>query len=58
MKTDAIDFCMRVSLAHASLCLKLDDELGTYHGLALADFIALRLLAQAEGGRLPVAAEA
>lgn len=56
MKTDAIDFCMRVSLAHYSLCLKLDDELGTYHGLSLADFITLRLLAQAEGGRLPVAA--
>lgn len=54
--TDAIDFCMRVSLAHGSLSLKLDDELGTYHGLSLADFILLRLLLQADGGRLPVAA--
>ena len=56
MKTDAIDFFMRVSLAHGSLSLKLDDELGTYHGLALTDFIALRLIAQAESARLPVAA--
>jgi DNA-binding MarR family transcriptional regulator len=56
MRTDAIDFCLRVSLAHGSLSLKLDDELGTYHGLSLTDLIALRLIAQAEGGRLPVAA--
>ena len=55
MKTDSIDFCIRISLAHASLKCKLDDELGTFHGLSLDDFILLRLLALAEPGRMPVA---
>jgi MarR family transcriptional regulator, organic hydroperoxide resistance regulator len=55
MKTHALDDCLRVSLAHASLTLKLDDVLGLFHGLSLGDFILLRLLAQAEGGRLPLA---
>lgn len=55
MKTDALDDCLRISLAHASLALKLDDVLGTFHGLSLTDFILLRLLSQAEGGRLPLA---
>lgn len=52
----ALDDCLQASLAHASLSLKLDDVLGTFHGIGLADFILLRLLAQAEGGRLPLAA--
>jgi MarR family transcriptional regulator, organic hydroperoxide resistance regulator len=52
MNTDSIDFCVRISLAHASLTLKLDDELGTHHGLSLADFILLRLLAMADEGRM------
>jgi DNA-binding MarR family transcriptional regulator len=55
MKTAALDDCLRISLAHASLTLKLDDVLGTFHGLSLNDFIVLRLLSQAEGGRLPLA---
>lgn len=55
MKTDALDDCLRISLAHASLTLKLDDVLGTFHGLSLNDFILLRLLSQAEGGRVPLA---
>lgn len=55
MKTDSIDLCSRLSLAHASLNLKLDDELGTHHGLSWADFIALRQISQATGGCLPVA---
>jgi DNA-binding MarR family transcriptional regulator len=55
MTTDAIDFCVRISRAHASLTLKLDDELGTYHGLSLADFILLRLLSMAEDGRMSAA---
>jgi DNA-binding MarR family transcriptional regulator len=55
MKTDALDDCLRISLAHASLTLKLDDVLGTFHGLSLNDFILLRLLSQAEGGRMPLA---
>lgn len=55
MKTSALDDCLRVSLAHASFTLKLDDVLGTFHGLGLGEFILLRLLSQAEGGRLPLA---
>lgn len=55
MKTDTLDDCLHISLAHASLTLKLDDVLGTFHGLGLNDFILLRLLSQAEGGRLPLA---
>ena len=51
MKTNALDDCLRVSLAHASLTLKLDDVLGLFHGLSLGEFILLRLLSQAEGGR-------
>ncbi len=54
MTIDAIDFCLKVSQAHASLNLKLDDELGTLHGLSLNDFILLRHLARAEGGRMAV----
>lgn len=52
MKIDAIDLCLKVSQAHASLNLKLDDELGTLHGLSLNDFIMLYLLAQTEDGRM------
>jgi DNA-binding MarR family transcriptional regulator len=55
MTTDSIDLCLRISLAHASLALKLDTELGTFHGLSLGDFILLRLLARTEGGRMAVA---
>ncbi|HQR99164.1 MULTISPECIES: AsnC family transcriptional regulator [unclassified Polaromonas] len=55
MKANALDDCLQVSLAHASLTLKLDDVLGLFHGLSLGEFILLRLLAQAEGGRLPLA---
>lgn len=56
MNTAALDFCMQVSHAHASLQLKLDDALGTWHGLGLEDFLLLRQLAQAPDGRLRVAA--
>lgn len=55
MNTQALDFCMQVSLGHASLRLKLDDALGTWHGMGLDDFRLLRQLAQAPGGRLPLA---
>ena len=55
MNTRALDFCMQVSLGHASLQLKLDDALGTWHGMGLDDFMLLRLLAQAPDGRLPLA---
>jgi DNA-binding IclR family transcriptional regulator len=51
-----LDFCLAIHRAHASLQLKLDDELGTYHGISFNDFALLNLLAQADGGRVRVPA--
>ena len=55
MNAQALDICLGASLAHARLQWVLDDALGTLHGIGYADFIVLRTLAQAEGGRLPTA---
>jgi DNA-binding MarR family transcriptional regulator len=55
MSDAALDLCVAVSRAHASLALKLDDLLGTWHGVSLADYLVLRQLAQAPDGRLPLA---
>lgn len=55
MTTDAIDLCLRIGLAHASLALKLDAELGQFHGIGLGDFVLLRLLARTQDGRMAVA---
>jgi DNA-binding MarR family transcriptional regulator len=46
-----LDFCLALHRAHASLQLKLDDELGIHHGISFNDFALLNLLAQADGGR-------
>ena len=51
-----LDFCLALHRAHASLQLKLDDELGTYHGISFSDFALLNLLAQADGGRVSISA--
>jgi MarR family transcriptional regulator, organic hydroperoxide resistance regulator len=56
MKNEALDFCEQLLLAHGSLARKLDDELGTHHGLSMQDFLLLRLLVQSPEGCLPVAA--
>lgn len=56
MSAPALDLCLDISQAHARLQLALDDALGTWHGIAHADFILLHALARAEGGRLPLAA--
>ncbi|MDR3371053.1 AsnC family transcriptional regulator [Rhodoferax sp.] len=47
-----LDFCLALHRANASLQLKLDDELGLYHGVGFNDFVLLNLLAQADGGRV------
>jgi DNA-binding MarR family transcriptional regulator len=52
MSTASIDFCLAISGAHAALTLKLDDELGTHHGLGLQDFILLHRVAGAPDGRV------
>ena len=56
MSAPALDLCLGISQAHARLQLALDDALGTWHGIAHADFILLHTLARAEGGRLPTSA--
>lgn len=43
-----LEFCLALHRAHASLRLKLDDELGLYHGISFNDFALLNLLAQAD----------
>jgi DNA-binding MarR family transcriptional regulator len=52
MSAAAFDFCLAVAAAHSRLQRKLDDELGTFHGLGLADFRLLTALADAPGQRL------
>jgi predicted transcriptional regulator len=49
-----LGFCLALHRAHASLQLKLDDELGLYHGISFNDFALLNLLAQADGGRISI----
>ena len=51
-----LDFCLALYRALASLQLKLDDELGIYHGISFSDFALLNLLAQADGGRISIPA--
>jgi DNA-binding IclR family transcriptional regulator len=49
-----LGFCLALHRAHASLQLKLDDELGMHHGISFNDFALLNLLAQADGGRVSI----
>ncbi|MCX7218708.1 MAG: helix-turn-helix domain-containing protein [Burkholderiales bacterium] len=50
-----LGFCLALHSAHASLQLKLDDELGLHHGISFNDFALLNLLAGADAGRLSIA---
>ena len=49
-----LGFCLALHRAHASLQLKLDDELGIHHGVSFNDFALLNLLAQADCGRVSI----
>jgi MarR family transcriptional regulator, organic hydroperoxide resistance regulator len=49
-----LGFCLALHRAHASLQLKLDDELGIHHGISFSDFALLNLLAQTDGGRVNI----
>ncbi|HYW57488.1 MAG TPA: AsnC family transcriptional regulator [Polaromonas sp.] len=51
MKTDSIDLFLKLNEARATVQLKLDEELGTLHGLSLSDFIVLLSLSGAKDGR-------
>lgn len=48
----SLDFCLRMTRAHASLTRRLDNALSAVHGLSFADFQILYYLDRAPGGRL------
>ncbi|NMM78589.1 MarR family winged helix-turn-helix transcriptional regulator [Acidovorax sp. SRB_24] len=52
---DALEFCLSLSHAHARLSLKMDEDLGVFHGLGFGDFVLLHRLGNAPGGRLAMA---
>lgn len=51
---DALDFCLTLGRAHAQLDLRLDEDLGAFHGLNFSDFTLLHLLLGAHDTRLPL----
>lgn len=51
MNTNGLELCLALNLAHAGLRLRLDDELGTFHGIDFKDFALLHQLAQAKDCR-------
>ena len=55
MSDNALQACMDRHLAQAAAALRLDDELGTHHGLSWADFVLLAVL-DAAGGAAPATA--
>ncbi len=55
MSTDALGFCLDLGRAHASLSLKLNEDLGAFHGLDYEDFTLLHLLLRAGNGNMPMA---
>ena len=52
MSGPALQACLAEHLRHAAKVAVLDDELGTHHGLAWADFVLLAVL-DAAGGAAP-----
>ena len=52
MSEEALQACVDRHLDHAAFVFKLDDELGTHHGLSWADFVLLTVL-DAAGGAAP-----
>lgn len=55
MSEEALQACLDRHLEHAALVFRLDDELGTHHGLWWADFVLLTVL-DAAGGAAPATA--
>lgn len=49
---NALEFCLRLARAHATIIRRLDTVLGGHHGLSFSDFMLLQNLANAPGGRL------
>ncbi|MBB3221813.1 MarR family winged helix-turn-helix transcriptional regulator [Pseudoduganella umbonata] len=48
----ALDFCLRLARAQATVVRRLDAVLGGHHGLSFGDFMLLHHLSKAPGGRL------
>ena len=55
MSIDPLDLCLNIGRAQASLNLKLQEQLGAFHGLDCEDFTLLHRLLGAEGGCMPAA---
>ena len=49
MSAQALQACVDRHLAHAAMVFRLDDELGTHHGLSWADFVLLTVVDAAGG---------
>jgi DNA-binding MarR family transcriptional regulator len=54
MNDTALQACMNRHLAHAAQVYRLDDELGTHHGLSWADFVLLTALDNTTEGAAPI----
>lgn len=54
MSTDTVstEFCLRLAQAWATLSRRLDNALGSHHGIGFADYLLLLALQRAPGGRL------
>jgi DNA-binding MarR family transcriptional regulator len=50
--TLSTEFCLRLSRAWATLSRRLDNALGSHHGISFADYQLLLQLQRAPGGRL------
>ncbi|MES3024511.1 MAG: MarR family winged helix-turn-helix transcriptional regulator [Pseudomonadota bacterium] len=48
----ALDFCVRLARAQAVLGRRLDNSLGSVHGIGFGDYVLLHHLSRAVGGRL------
>jgi DNA-binding MarR family transcriptional regulator len=49
---NALELCLKLARAAAALTRKMDNVLGSVHGLSFGDFTLLLHLSQAHGGRL------
>lgn len=50
--SDSLDFCLRLTRAHATVTRRLDNALSNVHGLSFGDFMILYYLDRAPGARL------
>lgn len=51
-QTTSTDLCLRLARAHAALMRRLDNSLGSHHGISFGDYQVLNHLSRAPGGRL------